>query len=106
MVEKFQNLMKYLIANIKETTCIPCTVNSENKIKTHYYQTFKKQRENPGSRKRKVSHQVQRILNKIINRFLNTMFGGQKSRVCIFTLIKEKNILTKNPISNKNVLQK
>lgn len=106
MVENFQNLMKYLIANIKETVCIPSMVNSENNIKTHYNQTFKKQRENPGSRKRKVSHHVQRILNQIINRFLNTTFGGQKSRVCIFKLIKEKIILTKNPISNKNVLQK
>ena len=81
-------------------------VNSETNINTHYNQTFKRVRENPGSRKRKVSHRIQRILNKIINRFLNTTFGGQKSRVYIFKLIKEKNILTKNPISNKNVLQK
>ena len=51
----------------------------ETHNKVHYNQTFKRQRENLESSKRQATCHIQRILNKIISRFLIRSFGGQKA---------------------------
>ena len=79
IAEKFPNLMKDMNINIQEVQQNPDKINSEIHIKTHFNQTFKRQRENFESSKREVNCHIQGSHNKIINRLLIINFGSQKT---------------------------